>query len=1230
MSKPERSNRTELRPNNILKDFLDRFRIRLRSQQAEKEGFVVYLKRLELYGFKTFSKKTVIEFPHGFMAVVGPNGSGKSNLTDAIRFCLGESAVKALRATRLDELIFAGTPDKSPAPYAEVTAVFDNTDARLPIELSEVAITRRLQRDGASRFALNGTTCRLKDIHELLMGSGIGPGSFSVLGGKEVDRVLSNDPKDRRMMLEETASVNRYRYRKKEAQRKLDETDDNLVRLRDILREVGEQLGESKKQLQRYERYQASKDELEHLERRVALHEVSALQVKAQELSGQIEAMEASMAEARSREDVARRAMDGFVADKEEADRAREKLSAELSALRERTGANGAARDALKGRRQQTEESLNQADRLLLTGADRVQGQIERLSELSSRRQEVLDEKQRAQAHFELLNQELARLPQEAGGPTALALRNQRDTLLKRQQLLAEEATRDSAEAQADKVRQEELEFRSLELEEVRSKDTNQLKEAELVDLTSLDQEHDELEASLIKLKSHRVNLQQDLQEQVANARQLEAHRRPLIARVAEFEAHAVDHSSLPPAVASIMRSKHPGLVGLVGELIKVPEGLETAFEAALGGAVYNVVVRDKRAASELVEELKRQRVGRATFWPLDLPRKGSSRPHLPDRRGVVGWALDLLEFPPHLEPVLEQILGRTVVMDDMTLAMALYERCQGQRPHVVTRGGEYLSPSGALTGGTKRQGNSHILAARSKLLQARQDLAALESTAHKVTDRIEKLQRSLAEADQAISRRQGRLQELSLLLVRGRAQHEERDRQEERLASEKERLQTELGRLLERIAQREARAKERVGQVDHAQNELLTVEAELATFKRQDDELTQRRDSLRTERLQGELRVERANDRLGDLETSRQREEERLNDLRSDRARAEEELARHREGLQALDGESERLDHEAQALLLRVETKTEELRQIRLAHQAIDEQAEAIRQDFARANSALQKCHGEYHRLELERTKVHTQYEESLHRLGQGRTDTEKLLLVASQSEPLSPAELTGARTRSAQLRHFLDNFGAVNLGAREDHERLSSRFDGLDAQITDLAEGKEGLEKIMRELDQATTHLFSEAFARVNDTFGRLFSDLFGGGQAKLELCSPEDLLDSGVEIMACPPGKRQQNMMLMSSGERALCAIAFLMALLACKPSPIVILDELDAPLDERNVEKVATRLLEFSTSSQFLVVTHNRKTMEYADRLYGVTMLEPGVSGVLSVELSNVEEKLGALH
>jgi chromosome segregation protein len=1189
----------------------------------------VYLKRLELFGFKTFSKKTVIEYPHGFMAVVGPNGSGKSNLTDAIRFCLGESQVKALRATKLDELIFAGTPDKQPAAYCEVTVVFDNTDGTLPMDLSEVAITRRLTRDGGSKFALNGATCRLKDIHEMLMGSGVGPGSFFVLGGKEVDRVLSNDPKDRRMMLEETASVNRYRYRKKEAARKLDQTEDNLIRLKDILKEVGEQLNESKRQLQRYERYKASKDELANLQRRVALHDVTSLRTQAESLALQVRQIQDQMGEAKEREVLARQAMECISADKESADREREKLSAQLSALRERTGATTAAQKSLGARRKQLRDQLKNSGDLVETGADRVQSQMERITTLSNRRGELNTELGRARQHLEMIAEELGRLPSEAGGEPAAELRNRQGSFLKRRQLLTEEASRDQAEEAADFDRKEELEFRRLELNDEKESRTPQNETVEFFDLESVEAEHAELLVNIEKLKSRRDQFQGDLVEQIANGRELENHRRPLVARIAEYEALAEDRTSLPPSVRTVLSWQDPGVVGLVGDLVKVPSGLEVAFEAALGGSVNNIITRDKRTASDLINELKKQRVGRCTFWPLDLKRNSGRKPDIPDRRGVIGWALELLGYPQEIEQVLQQLLGRTVIMEDMPTALALYDRCYGSRPHLVTKGGEYLNPSGALTGGVNRTNRSGLLAARSKLNQARQDLSALEQASMRVVQRIEKIQNGLEEAETALRKRQERLHEVTASLAQGRAQDQELSRQKERLQSELSRLDTEIQKLLERQTERAARGASRENELEKISQELAALESELTTFRQQESELTQKREAMRGERMQAELRVERAQERIADLERERTREEERLSDLRGDRARSEQDLARCKEGLSAIDDEEKRLEIESVDLVKRVDAKTEELRQVRLSHQAIDEKAERLNKDFGRAAAQLQKYNSELHRIELDRTKVTTLYEESIQRLSDGKMNREELLQLARQTEPLSPEEMIGSKTRIGHLKHFLDNFGGVNLGAREDFDRLQGRYQGLETQIIDLVEGKDSLEKIMRELDEATTHLFIETFHQVNDTFGKLFTDLFGGGTAELVLCDPDDPLDSGVDIVACPPGKRQQNMMLMSSGERALSAIAFLMSLLACKPSPIVILDELDAPLDERNVEKVATRLLEFSSSSQFLVVTHNRKTMEFADLLYGVTMTEPGVSRVLTVELSEVEEKLGAL-
>ena len=396
----------------------------------------MFLKRLELYGFKTFSRKTQIEFPHGFLAVVGPNGSGKSNLTDAIRFCLGESNVKALRATRLDELVFAGTPTRNPAPYAEVTAVFDNSDSKLPVDLSEVSITRRLTPDGGSKFQINGTNCRLKDVHELLMGSGIGPGSFSVLGGKEVDRVLSSDPKDRRLMLEETAGVNRYRFRKKEAQRRLNQTENNLTRLRDILKEVEDQLAESKRQLQRYERYKRSQDELKTLDRKVAFHELSILGEQKTELEGRTQQAQDELEAARERERSTRLGLEELRQQKAQVDLERERSSSEMASLREQTGATRAAHEGIFRRARELEHNARTAMERLESSDQRIDQQSRRLQELEQRNPELEQQLSKAQAEVDRLQVSLGELPAPGQGPNAelrvrlSQLEKQKDKLL--------------------------------------------------------------------------------------------------------------------------------------------------------------------------------------------------------------------------------------------------------------------------------------------------------------------------------------------------------------------------------------------------------------------------------------------------------------------------------------------------------------------------------------------------------------------------------------------------------------------------------------------------------------------------------------------------------------------------------------------------------------------------------------------------------------------------------
>lgn len=1184
----------------------------------------MHLKRLELYGFKTFSKKTDIEFPHGFLAVVGPNGSGKSNLTDAIRFCLGESNVKALRATRLDELVFAGTPTRRPAPYAEVTAVFDNSDQTLPVELSEVSITRRLERDGGSKFMLNGTVCRLKDIHELLMGSGIGPGSFSVLGGKEVDQVLSTDPKERRMMLEETAGVNRYRFRKREAERRLARTETNLTRLRDILKEVEDQLVESRRQLQRYERYKKGQTELRALDRQVARHEWQELQQKRGALQEKAARLEGELEKARQTESRLRQEMEGLRAEKERLDQLREERSADIAQAREEAGAARAAYESLFRRASELEHTARAALARVEATGERIETQQARVEELKARQPQALQEVETAQAQLDGVNRQLEEVPAPGQGPNA-EIRARLAGLEKELNDLVNRLSGLEARTETDAARLEESSQQLASME------------AELsaiapaaIDTEAVRRRLEEAEAGLAEVKEQGRSSSAALEELAGQRKALEQQRRPAVGQVAELEALLEDRSGLPPAVRAVMGWKDPGTVGLIGELIKVPEGLEQAFEAALGGHMNDIVTRDRRVASQLIDRLKRERIGRVTFWPLDLSRRPPKPPELPDRRGVVGRALELLEYPREIEPVLQEILGRTVIMEELQVALALYDRCFGRRPHLVTRTGEYLSPSGALTGGDRRHSHAGLLARRRKLDEAREKLAQVEAGLAELGAREEELRTRRAAGEQALAAAREAVHLARQELSEQEAQEKRRQADMERATSRRDRLAGEMDALKERRERMLAEAGELRQRREVLEADKRHLQEELARNQEEESRLNALRTRLQQEQLEARLGLERRRQQLEELRKEEERERLRQEELRSDQRQAEQEEKRCLEARVALEKEGEELQQRMVELEEALKVKNEELENVRREGSAVDKRSREKSQAFDEASNERQGWSSRLANLQVEIAGVAAHAEEAEARLAayasEEEADPEE---EASHEEILDAEGLARARTRISRLKAFLENFGGVNLGAREDHQRLTERHEHLHAQIQDLTDGADSLRSIMAELDKATVTRFEEIFHRVNDTFSRLFTELFGGGQARLELCNPDDLLESGVEIVACPPGKKLQNMTLLSSGERALSAIAFLLSLLATKPSPIVVLDELDAPLDERNVEKVATRLLEFSTSSQFLVITHNRKTMEFADRLYGVTMEEPGISKTLVVQLQDAEKELGII-
>ncbi|MCR5661579.1 MAG: chromosome segregation protein SMC [bacterium] len=1168
----------------------------------------MYLKSLEINGFKTFADRTDIEFIPGFMAIVGPNGSGKSNLTDALRYCLGEQSCKALRAARQEELIFAGTVDRRPCPFCEVTAVFDNSDGHLPVEFTEVAITRRSSREGDSQYLINRTPCRLRDIHELLMDTGIGPGSFSILGGKEVDMVLSSDPGDRRSMIEETAGTNRYRFRKREAARKLDQTADNIQRLHDILTEVNTNFEDSKKALARYERYKKAQDELRGLSGAIAHAEAQKL--KAEEETGRklLEKAEqdshnADVLEEQLKNELIRK-------ENENADKLnlQNKAREALGEARVKLSAAKAASAASQQAALQFAQTRDEAQKRLENYASRQKSRSEEIETLS-------DEIAEIEQAMRQEGQDLAKLIDAFSNFTN-----------PEEELSAE--LRHKLDQNLDEIKKLEhsIETAKLEAEHCRKKSAEAAesaeklrKEAESIAMPEADFEKARLMAEKAsKAEKDAKEKQKECASAIAALRQertsTERRFQNAKIKVMELEGSLDERAGLPMSVRTVLRWNVPGTLGALGNLITVKEGLELAIEAALGGKLFDIVTEDRHTAQKLIERLKAEKAGRVTFWPLDLERREPPELTLPATPGFIGRAPSLISFPSKIQPLIDQMLGQTVVVRDYSAAMNLYDKCRGRRPHIVTLQGEYLSPAGAVTGGAQKTDRSGMFAKKRMLAEAIKQKDSIREEIDNLSRKEEKLALTLRSIAEDLNKAQEEIR-----LARQLSADEEAEAQ--RCQKETARIMTACAKSSQEACDMQAKA-EQADKLIAEETELLEklliennqLKSDLAIYQEKEAEINAKRETLRLEISSKRNKKSESEQNCQEKKRSLSQLQSRFKELEEDSLLAKDEIERANSGIEAADKETARQNECINECMTQASKANSDLKAIGEALGSIGTEIENLKTSSEEAGKLAREKGENLARCRADHAILLEKLQKALEILAETGD--------VSQIDP--DFDIDKARAKAARLQNTLENFGSVNLGAREDYDRLNTRRNELNTQICDLEEAAAQFREIMAEMDKASIERFQYMFSRINRTFGAIFSDIFGGGQARLELCEPDDLLSSGIDIIACPPGKKLQNLTAFSSGERALSAIAFLLALLTHKPSPIVILDELDAPLDDSNVEKIASRLRTFSASSQFLVITHNRKTMEFAERLYGVTMEQKGVSRMLSVTLEPAKE------
>ncbi len=1184
----------------------------------------MYLKNIEVQGFKSFAQKINFEFHNGITGIVGPNGSGKSNVSDAVRWVLGEQSAKQLRGGNMQDVIFSGTETRKPLSYASVAITMDNSDHKLPVDYNEITVMRRLYRSGESEYFINGSSCRLKDINEMFYDTGIGKEGYSIIGQGQIDRILSGKPEDRRDLFDEAAGIVKFKRRKNAAIKKLDEERQNLVRVTDILSELTKQLGPLEKQSETARVYLAKRDELREMDINLFLTE-----------NGQYELLRKDLEE---KEQSARQELEDAQAAYEETKAEYERLEQELEALNRKMDELRSKSQENALLEQQYEGQIGVLQEQIASGVQSAEHHRARLAAIEEEcsaktvlRQDQSGEKSLVHGNLRDIRKKLKEEEErmetiranvqdctravEDGKNEIIEILNNRASIKGR-------AQRSDAMMEQMDIRKAEISQRIFHLKS----DEEELKSVKAKART----EYDAITSMIASMNEECVRLDEEvhkLQEEIGRQnQQLEIgqtayHREE--SRLESLKNITERYDGYGNSIRRVMEQKErvPGLRGVVADLIQVKKDYEIAIETALGGSIQNIVTDNDQTAKRMIEFLKKNRYGRATFLPLSSisSRGGISRKEALSEPGVIGVASDLVTVNNEYRELVKYLLGRVLVVDHIDHAIAI----AGKYRHslrMVTVEGESLSPGGSMTGGAFKN--------NSNLLGRRREIEELESSVGKLKSELDDMQSSINENR---SRRNVIRDTIAEFQEKLRGQYV---------------AQNTAKMNLDQILDKEREIQESYRQISEEQSEL----------KRQVDEIKDDSSSI-TKELEASNQDEKEletfiNTRQRELEEYRREETEQIHKLetiRVDTAALEQKESFADENLARLDQELRSLEEEKNQIF---DTLEEGSRGARAKELAVEDLKRAVR-DCKEKDGAYTEQLESWKAEKQERNAGHKTFfekrdelsgkisllDKECFRLGdqiaklEERTEAQIAYLwdeyeiTPNNAQQYRREDLTDARFMKKEVKRIKDEIrelGSVNVNAIEDYKKIRERHDFLSKQYDDLVSAEKTLMEIMKELDEKMRKQFSEKFRDIQREFDKAFRELFGGGKGTLELAEDEDILEAGIRIISQPPGKKLQNMMQLSGGEKALTAIALLFAIQNLKPSPFCLLDEIEAALDDSNVGRFAAYLQKLTKNTQFIIITHRRGTMSAADRLYGITMQEKGVSTLVSVDL--VEDQL----
>ncbi len=1180
----------------------------------------MYLKRLEMQGFKSFADKTVLEFMPGITSVIGPNGSGKSNISDAIRWILGEQSMKSLRGAKTQDIIFAGTENRKSLGFAEASLIFDNTDGTLPIEYSEVTITRKIYRSGETGYYINKVPCRLKDVVELFMDTGIGRDGYSIIGQGKIDEILSNKSEDRRHIFEEAAGIVKYRARKEETEKKLEQTKLNLLRINDILTEIESNLEPLQQQSDKAKKYLNLKEELKNIEVGLFIYNIERYKKSLEELISDEEIMKNTLNQEEGKlekikilkeelkdnideitEQIENMQNIGFESQKEieqlnsklnvaqtKIDNNTENISRyeneiieienKIKQLKEEIELKESKKDNLKQNKERFEKELQEKEQELQKLTEKLSSKELEIEKIKKQVEENTDKKYELQSEVSM---------QKANY----------ENLEKRQVQLKQEINNNILELDRTRMKKEDISKEFYKIETNRNKILKQIEE--------INSKKEEINKKIKEYDIQIVNNTNDL-------RMKKSRHDFLVETEKEKEGYI---KSVKQLLLDCEKTKElgKGMYGVLANIISVPKEYETAIEMCLGASLQNIVTETEEDAKKLIEHLRTNNLGRASFLPISSV-KGKKLENIKGKKvGIIGIASDIVTYSKKYEQIILNLLGRTVIVDNMQNAINLAKE-NGYSFRIITIEGDLINPSGAITGGSVAKKTVNILGRSREIESLQKEIKKIQEKITKLEAEKEEFITSSEETIEAVDALGKELQEIDITYATERQrvisideEIEKIQKRTEHLKHENEKSEAEKEQIKKEKEQNEKEIQEMTKQNEENQK----IIDEFALTNKDSQEYI---DNLNIDITNLKISVSSFDESESSIKEMTDMINKEIENNAKNKKNKKEQIEKAKNENNELVNEIEQTKKEIETIKYKVSNSGESIEKLKKERTEKNEKLILKEEEQSQQFKTIEDLRAQVVKIEVKKNKTDEDIQEIINKLW-----VEYELTPNNVENYQKPENVLVTQRKVNELRTDIKELGSVNVDSIEEYKNVKQRYDFMCEQRLDLEDTMSKLRNVIQEMLEIMREQFKEKFQIINKNFGEVFKELFGGGVAEVSLTDENDILECGIDITVQPPGKKLQNMTLLSGGEKALTAIALLFAILKINPAPFCVLDEIEAALDDVNVYRYAEYLKKFSKETQFLIITHRKGTMEVADTVYGVTMEEKGISKLLSMKL-----------